>query len=248
MHTSSLLLALPALASAQQQIPFLDNVKSWFNQATASLASAVPSPPAASDIPDPVASGAAVIADLKMEKLTLENWHDILKPGAATASPGIEEWMVFVTGGNKTCLGRCGRFDKAINESVPLLAASSHPPNLAMVNCESEGVFCQSWALSPPQVMQILLPQPLPDQTTPATTLRTRNLNMTAVTATELASLHLEDKWKNISVYEGWWHPFDGPLAKYGLTVPAGYVIWAFSQVPSWMFMIGISFLSRTVM
>ncbi|KAI7157285.1 hypothetical protein KC324_g13927, partial [Hortaea werneckii] len=51
MHASPLLLTLPAIAAAQQQIPFLDNVKSWFNQATASISSAVPSPPSPSDIP-----------------------------------------------------------------------------------------------------------------------------------------------------------------------------------------------------
>lgn len=47
--------------------------------------------------------------------------------------------------------------------------------------------------------------------------------------------------------YEGFFHPFDGPLAQYGLTIPFGYLVWGFSQIPSWMFMIGISFFSRTI-
>ncbi|KAI7214699.1 hypothetical protein KC333_g5876 [Hortaea werneckii] len=248
MRASPLLLTLPAIAAAQQQIPFLDNVKSWFNQATASVSSAIPSPPSPSDIPDPIASGAAAIADLKLQPLTLENHKEILKPGAATASPGIEEWMVYVTGGNKTCMGRCQRADKAFNESIPLLAASTSPPNLATVNCEAQGVLCHAWALAPPQVLQLLLPQPLPDQDTPATTMRAKNLNRTTVAATEIASLHLQEKWNDVPVYEGYWHPFDGPLAQFGVNIPIGYVIYYFSQVPSWAFMIGISFFSRTFM
>lgn len=43
-------------------------------------------------------------------------------------------------------------------------------------------------------------------------------------------------------------HPTDGWLAQYNLNVPLGYVIYAVGAVPSWMFMIGISFFSRTVM
>lgn len=247
MRASSLVLALPAVATAQQQVPFLDNVKSWFNKATASISSAVPSPPSTSDIPDPIASGAAKIAELKVEQLTLDNWHDILKPGAATASPGVEEWNVFVTGGNKTCMGRCARAEKAMNESVPLYSASSSPPNLAMIQCEENPILCQAWALNPPQVLQFLLPQPQPDQTTPPTTMRAKNLNTTTVTATDIASLHLEEKWNTINVYEGYFQPFDGELAKYGLSVPVAYLIWYFSKIPSWAFMIGISLFSRLI-
>ncbi|KAK5119299.1 hypothetical protein LTR85_007655 [Meristemomyces frigidus] len=247
MRTSPLLLALPALATAQQQIPFLDQVKGWFAAASSSISSAAPSAPSAS-IPDPIASGAAKIADLKVERLTLENYKDLLKPGAAIASPGIEEWMVFVTGGNKTCFGRCGKAETAWNESVPLISTSSTPPSLAMLDCETDGVLCNAWAMSPPSVIHMLLPQPLPDQSTPATTVRSINLNMTSVTATEIAAIHNQEAYKDVAPYEGFWHPFDGPLAKAGLAIPAGYAIWGFSKIPSWAFMIGVSFLSRNIM
>ena len=103
MRTSPLLLALPALSSAQQ-VPFLDQVKGWFAQASSTVSSAIPSVPSIS-IPNPVASGAAKIAAAKVQRLTIENFNNVMKPGAATASPGIEPWMVFVTGGNKTCFG-----------------------------------------------------------------------------------------------------------------------------------------------
>lgn len=250
MRTSPLLLALPALATAQQQIPLLDQVKGWFAKASSSISSALPSVsvPSAADIPNPVASSAAKIANLKVEKLTLANYKDVLKPGAATASPGVEEWMIFVTGGNKTCFGRCGRAETAWSESVALISASSNPPNLALLDCEKEAVLCNALAVSPPSLMHDLIPQPLPDQSTPATTVRYIRFNSTTVTAQEIAAIHTQGKYKETEPYEGFWHPFDGPLAKYGLTVPVGYAIWGFSAIPSWAFMIIVSFASRSMM
>ncbi|KAK5131129.1 hypothetical protein LTR08_001277 [Meristemomyces frigidus] len=255
MRTSPLMLVLPALATAQQQFPFadqinpfVDQVKGWFGQVSASVSSSAPAIPTSISIPDPVASGAAKYADLKVERLTLANHKDVLKPGAATASPGLEEWMIYVTGGNKTCYGRCGRAETAWNESLALMAASRSPPSLAMLDCETDGVLCHAWAVSPPQLIHMMLPQPLLDQSTPATTMRSINLNMTTVTATEIAAVHLQEKYMDVAPYEGFWHPFDGPLAQYGLNIPAGYFIWGFSQIPSWVFMIGVSFLSRNIM
>ena len=96
--------------------------------------------------------------------------------------------------------------------------------------------------------VHMLLPQPLPDQSVPATTLRSIGLNRTTVTAAEIAAIHTEEKYRQVAVYEGFWHPFDGPLAKAGLAIPLGYAIWGISKVPSWAVMVGISFLSRTVM
>jgi hypothetical protein len=43
-------------------------------------------------------------------------------------------------------------------------------------------------------------------------------------------------------------HPIDGELAKFGLLTPLGYVLWLFGTIPSWAFMIGISFFSRSFM
>jgi len=248
MRTSPLLLALPALSAAQQQVPFLDQVKGWFAKASESISSAIPSAPSSLSIPNPVASGAAKVADAKVERLTLSNYNEILKPGAATASPGVEDWMIFVTGGNKTCFGTCGRAETAWNESVPLISASRSPPNLALLDCEEDMVLCNAWAVGAPTVLYFQLPQPLPDQSTPATTCRAISLNRTTVTAPEIAAIHLQEKYKETEPYEGFFHPFDGPLAKYGLSIPVGYAIWGFSKVPSWAFMIVISFVSRSMM
>lgn len=248
MRTSSLLLALPAIAVAEQ-VPLMDQIKGFFAKASDSISSAIPSPPSApTSIPDPVASGTAKIAELAVQDITINNFNQVLRPGAATASPGVEEWMVFVTGGNKTCFGRCETSEKAYNGSVPLLAASPNPPNLAYLNCEREAVLCQAWAVSPPRVLHMLLPQPLPDQSTPPSTVRAVQFNRTTVTAPQIAAIHLEETYKNEDVYEGFWHPFDGPLAKNGLNIYAGYVIWGFSQIPSWAFMILVSFVSRNIM
>ena len=131
---------------------------------------------------------------------------------------------------------------------VSVLMASSHPPNLAMLNCETDSVLCHAWALSPPEVLHLLLPQPLADQSTAFTTMRSIPLNRTTVTAPEIAAIHLQEKYLEKEPYQGFWHPFDGPLAKNGLSIPLGYFLWAFSQVPSWAFMIVVSIVSRTVM
>lgn len=248
MRTSTLLLALPVLTSAQQ-IPFLDpyleQFKSWFGKASDSISSAIPSAPSVS-IPNPIASGAKKIASLKVERLTLDNHKDVLKPGAATASPGFEEWMVFVTGGNKTCYGHCGRAEEAFNESVALVSASRNPPNLAMLNCETDGVLCNAWTVTVPGVLHMFLPQPLADQSSPSSTVRYIKVNRTSVTAPELAAIHLTEKYKETEPYEGYFHPFNGPLATAGLNIPLGYVLWGFSRVPSWVFMVAVSFFSRT--
>ena len=250
MRTSpALLAALPALAAAQQQFPFVNQIKGFFGQASASASSAVHSSlPTDIPMPDPIAAGASKIADAKVNRITLDNYHQILVPGAATASPGIEDWMVYVTGGNKSCFGVCERADKAWVEAVPLISASRSPPHLGMIDCEVDGVLCQAWAISPPQVMHIQLPQPLPDQSTPATTVRYMGLNRTTVTATEIAGIHLQETYKEKEPYEGVWHPFDGFLAQNHLLIPVGYAIWGFSRIPSWAIMIGVSFLSRTMM
>ncbi len=248
MRTSQLLLTLPLLTSAQQ-VPFLDQVKGWFGAASESISSAIPSITTPSiSIPNPIASGAKQVASLKVNQLTLNNHKELLKPGAATASPGIEEWMIFVTGGNKTCFGMCQRAETAFNESVVLMSASRSPPNLAMVNCEAEAVLCSAWATNVPGLLHIFLPQPLADQSTPSTTVRYVKVNRTSVTAPEIAGIHLQENYKETEPYDGFYHPFDGPLAISGLQIPVGYVLWGFSIVPSWVFMIGVSMLSRSFM
>lgn len=247
MRTSTLLLALPALSSAQQQFPFVDQIKGWFAQASASISSAIPSPQSVS-IPDPIASGAKKVASRKVERITLDNHEQVLKPGAATATPGIEEWMVYVTGGNKTCMGTCGRSDTAWDESVVLMSASPSAPNFGKIDCEVEGVLCSAWMIGAPQILHLFIPQPLADQSQPSTTMRFITFNRTSVTAPQLAAIHLQEKYKDTEPYDGFFHPFNGPLAKFGVLIPFGWALHGFTKIPSWAFMIGVSMLSRTMM
>lgn len=250
MRLSPVVLALPAMAAAQQQVPLMDQVKGWFNKATQAISSSVPSAPSVPSVsvPNPVDAAAAKVADYTVDRLTLENYKEVLTPGAATSSPGVEDVMLFVTGGNKTCFGLCAHAEGEWNKSTPFIAASSNPPRLAMLNCEAEPVLCNAWAVGPPSVLYMQLPQPLADQTKPATTVYSIPLNRTSVTASEIVALHTETKYAEKAPYEGYFHPFDGQLAKLGLGVPFGYAVYYFNMVPSWAMMVGISFFTRTFM
>ncbi|KAF2090204.1 hypothetical protein K490DRAFT_35539 [Saccharata proteae CBS 121410] len=240
--SQSLLIALPAVALAQEQAPLADKVKGWFNKATSYVSSVAPA------APSPVDAGAAKVAELVVEPLTLENWHSVLAPTAAASADGPEEWMIYVTGGNATCYGLCGNTTEAWNRSTPLLSASPNPPHLAVLDCETEPILCNSWAASAPSVVHMLIPAPLADQSKPATTVRFIPLNRTSTTAGDITAIHTEEKYKKVEPYEGIFHPFDGQLAQYGVAIPVAYVFWGFSKMPSWLPMIAISFLSRTVM
>ncbi|KAK0271971.1 hypothetical protein LTR91_024639 [Friedmanniomyces endolithicus] len=260
MRASPLLLALPALASAQQipfmdqlnpyieQLnPYIDQVKGYFGAAKSNVASTASSVlPAAPSVPNPVASAAAVFAATKVSRVTLDNYPSLLVPSTTTAGP--EEWMLYVTGGNKSCFGLCEPAEIAWNQSVGLMSASSTPPKFALLDCDDQGVLCAAWAVSPPTVIHMLLPQPLPDQSKPATTVRSISLNRTTVAAPEIAAIHLQETYKDVAPYEGLWHPFDGPLAQYGVQIPVGWAMYGFSKIPSWAFMIGVSFISRSFM
>lgn len=250
MRTSPLLLAaLPALATAAEQVPLLDHVKGWLARASDSISSALPKAPSTiPSIPNPVVAASAKVADYRVTSLDKDNYAQVLVPGAATASPGIEEWMIFVTGGNKTCYGLCTRAETAWNEATLLLAAAPSSPNLGLLDCETSGPLCSGWAASPPSVLYMHLPQPLADQSLPATTVRSIPLNRTSVTAPDVVALALQEKYKETEPYEGVFHPFDGQIAKLGMTIPVGYAIWGFAQIPSWAFMIVVSFASRSFM
>lgn len=108
MRVVSLVAALPALAAAQAQIPLGDQVKGWFDK----VKSFVPSTPQAAVPPvENVAQKAAgKIAEKVVTPLTLDNWKSVLEPSAQP-----QEWLVMLTGGNKTCLGRCGQPETAWN-------------------------------------------------------------------------------------------------------------------------------------
>jgi hypothetical protein len=97
------------------------------------------------------------------------------------------------------------------------------------------------------QYYQVPKEQPAGEERAP-TPLRTIHLNSTTVTPQTIYEIHSKKTYEKASIYEGALHPVDGWLAKYQLNIPLGYVIWGLGAVPSWLFMIGISFFSRTMM
>ena len=63
-----------------------------------------------------------------------------------------------------------------------------------------------------------------------------------------MVALHTGKKYQEGILYEGYFHPFDGQLAQFGLNKAVGYVLYGIGLVPSWAFMIVVSMVSRTIM
>ncbi|KAJ5105323.1 hypothetical protein NUU61_002670 [Penicillium alfredii] len=235
MRLTSIVALLPALALAQEQAPLADRVQGWFNKAKEYLPTAAPAAP--------IEKMAEKVTEKRVTQLNLGNWQSILTPGDKQ-----QDWFVFVTGGNKTCFGRCERADKAFTESVLLFSADPTAPNLGRLDCESNPVLCAIWSSGAPTVYHYQVPQAQLGEERPPTPLHIVYLNSTTITPEQIYQIHSKKLWEKVPVYEGVLHPTDGWLAKYNLNVPVGYGIWALSSIPSWLFMVLISFFSRTVM
>ena len=115
--SSALLLALPAIAVAEEQIPLLDKVKGFFNKATAAVSSAIPAVPS-NPVNAATEKAAAKAAEAIQHPLTLENWREVLTVDPTASPPTTQDWLVFITGGNKTCFGLCGNATKAWNVRI----------------------------------------------------------------------------------------------------------------------------------
>ena len=236
---TALLVALPVIVAAQQQKPLGENLQSWFDKAKSYIPSGTKSPAAA---------GAAKLAAQNVTPLTKSNWQSVLAPKASSLKDGPEEWMVLVTGGNKSCYGQCAGVDKAWNETAAVFVADPTAPHLASINCDQEPILCATWATGPASVWHLQRPVAQADQSTPATTIHIIKLNTTTTTAGDIIAIHTGKTYEKEPVYEGTFHPFDGLLAQYYLNVPLGQVLFYFSLIPSWAFMIVISMVSRNIM
>ncbi|RAL04011.1 peptidyl-tRNA hydrolase 2 [Aspergillus ibericus CBS 121593] len=231
---------LPALAVAQEQVPLADRVQGWFNKAKSYLPTATPVVPAA--VVEKVVEKAVKIQEKTVTPFNVTNWQSFLEPSSEP-----QDWLIYVTGGNKTCFGRCGRADKSFNESVLLFSADPTSPNLGKLDCESNQVLCSAWGAGTPSVWYFQVPQAQLGEERAPTALHTVYLNTTTVTPETIYKVHSEKAYETTPAYEGALHPTDGWLAQNGLLLPLGYVIYGFSAIPSWLFMILISFFSRTV-
>ena len=109
--TSSLLLALPAICLAQDQVPFVEKIKGWVSQVTANFQSSIPSVTP----PDPVDVGASKFAEQVVHNVNLSNWKDVLKSSPSALGGPPEEWFLYFDGGEKTCFGLCTNATRAWN-------------------------------------------------------------------------------------------------------------------------------------
>ena len=118
-----------------------------------------------------------------------------------------------------------------------------------MLDCEVENILCAAWSAGSPSVHYFKVPQAQPEgEERLPTPLYHVYMNHTTVTAQDFYKIHSEKKYEDSPPYEGFLHPTDGLLAQYNLNIPFGDFIYGVGAIPSWMFMIGISFFSRTIM
>lgn len=234
MRLSPFLLLLPALAVALDQIPLGTRVQGWLDKAKSYLPTATPTP---------IQKTTPKVIEKSVTPLNLSNWQTVLEP-----SSHVQDWLIFITGGNKTCLGRCENAEKAFNASVPLFAVDPTSPNLAYLNCENDKILCSIWVAGAPYVWHLQVPQVSTEEPRLPYSLHIVALNSTTVTPETIYKIHSEQTYQNVPLYDGALHPFDGWLAQYGLNVPLGYLMFGFSAVPTWVVMIAVSYFSRTYM
>lgn len=117
-----------------------------------------------------------------------------------------------------------------------------------MLNCDKDEIVCTAWGTSLPSIYHFSVPKKTEPQS--KTPLHVVPLNMSSVTTGDILSIPSASKSRYLDFpeYEGAVHPFDGWLAKFNLLMPFGYVMWGFGSTPSWMMMLGISFVSRQIM
>ncbi|ETI24334.1 hypothetical protein G647_03703 [Cladophialophora carrionii CBS 160.54] len=260
MRIPYLLSLLPLLVAADSQAPLKDKAAGWFDKAKSYVSSAVPSAIPVPEIPHPIDAGAAKVAENVVEKINVRNWQRKLSPKLDAE----EEWMIYLTGGNKSCYGRCGPVNTVWNESVPLLAALSASPGsrrlkLGLLDCEKDEVLCTAWASGVPVIYHFMVPKAAaaaadassgPSTADAPTPLHIVPLNLTSTEVSDIVSIPSASKSRYLDYeeYTGLLHPIDGLMAKFGLLQPFGYFMWALGSVPGWVMMLGISFVSRQIM
>ena len=104
MRLSTLLLALPALAAAQQ-IPFLDTLKPYADKLVAFGSSLTG---------QSTTGGSNITPHPAVTELRIANWENTLRHGGKHGPGSVDNWMVYVTG-NTTCAGECARPDAAFS-------------------------------------------------------------------------------------------------------------------------------------
>ncbi|EQL04173.1 peptidyl-tRNA hydrolase [Ophiocordyceps sinensis CO18] len=235
LAVSAIFAALPLLASAEGS-PFAQ-YQAHLQNFLGRVVSGVPNP----GIHDPVAALEAKMGSMKLSTLTLGNWKQTLYEPVAPGATVPEEWWVLITGRNKTCLGHCDKVEQAFNETAAKFALTPGSPHMGYLNCDDQPILCNSWSASTAHIWSFaMLPPPAPVE------IYKKRLNLTTTTSSDLVALQSSKaEW---TLLESWFHPFNGQVAQNGLAVPYGYVMWAFNLVPNWLFMVIVSFASRSMM
>ncbi|KAG8164413.1 hypothetical protein KVR01_006331 [Diaporthe batatas] len=236
--TSSALLALPLLASAQGEQ--FEQYKAQFQNFLGQFGSYVPNP----SKHDPVGAAEAKLGEMKLNVLTLDNWKDTLYEPVKPESTKPEEWWVLISGGNKTCFGHCLKVEEAFNQTAAKLAVLPDAPHVGFVNCDDQPILCNAWSAGAGSVWLFeMLPPPAPVD------IYIKRMNLSTTDSDTFLELYKtrEDK-SQFHKKDGYFHPFNGELAQYGLAVPLAYALWGLSVVPSWAMMLIVSFVSRTFM
>ncbi|KAF4471575.1 hypothetical protein FALBO_1508 [Fusarium albosuccineum] len=235
--SSTVLAALPALAAAQDSP--VEQYKAQFQNFLGQMGSYVPNP----GHHDPVAALEAKTGAMRLNILTLENWKDTLYEPVTPEATTPEEWWVLVSGGNKTCYGRCGTVEQAFNETAAKFALLENSPHMAYLNCDNQPILCNTWSTGPASLYVFeMLPAPAPID------IYKKRLNLTTTSSDDLVNLQASGSKEEFSLVDGWFHPFNGKAVELGVAVPFGYIMWAFGLVPNWLFMLVVSFGSRTMM
>lgn len=242
--TSAAVLALPLLATAAES-PF-EQYKAKFQQFIGSFTGTVSSAADAvvNEVPKATKAAKQNITPKKVDILTINNWKDTLYAPVKPEATQPEEWLVFVTGGNKTCYGHCDKVEQAWNETVVKLGAMPNSPHLGYLDCDNEPVLCNAWSASTGALWIFdMVPKPADID------VYWKPLNLSSTTSQDILDLHAAGKEKfRLITSDAYFHPFNGFLAKNNLAVPLAYAIWALNVIPSWATMLIVSFVSRSMM
>ncbi|KAH6606722.1 hypothetical protein Trco_005875 [Trichoderma cornu-damae] len=234
---AALVAALPALSVAQENL--LDQYVAQFQQILGKAGSYLPLPSKY----DPAAAHQAKTGPMKLSVLTLDNWRETLYEPVAPGATTPEEWWVLISGRNKTCFGHCTQAEAAFNETAAKFAGLPKAPHMGVINCDDQPILCNAWSANVGNIWAFdMLPEPA------AIDIYKKRLNLTAVTTEDIVKLHKAGNKQDFILLDSWFHPFNGKASELGLSVPFGYLLWVFNLLPNWMFMLIVSFASRSMM
>ncbi|KAJ9165065.1 Peptidyl-tRNA hydrolase [Coniochaeta hoffmannii] len=240
--SSSAVLALPLLAAAQGPFEQFEQYKAQFQNFLSGFGAKAPTE-APSAKTNPVQAAEAAIGATQVDVLTLSNWKDVLYGPVKADQTTPTEWWVLISGGNKTCFGHCDKVEKAFNASAARFSLLPKAPHMALINCDDQPVLCNSWSASSGTVWSIdMVPPPAPVE------IYRKRMNLTSTTDQTFVDLYNKGDKEGWTYHDGYFHPFNGPLAKNGLSVPIGYFFYVFNAIPSWAMMLVVSFFSRSMM